>query len=481
MRALPPGLRAVLGIARLRPFDPVTAEGRSRERYRRIALTSVSSVGLRAISLMVKFAIVPLAAGYLGDERYGLLLTITSIAAWFTLADLGMGNGLRNLVAEAQGRDDQAAARQYVSSASWVLFLLAATIAFGFAAVHSVVPWDRVFNVGSAQAIAEVGPSVAIFVGCMLLGVPLSIGVQTNLGCQDGFVTNLWDTAGSVLGLVGVVVVTQLELGLPWLVLVVAGSPLAALVVNNVALFGRRRPWLRPRLRDVRGEAMKRIAGTGILFFGLQVGATVVMFTDTIVVAQLFGAAEVPHYAIPWQLFSALAVMAGLVLTPFWPAYTEAVARGDAGWAIRSLRRSFVLGLGITVPGAALLVALAPAIIGVWVGPEFSPPFLLLIAFGLIVVVVGGLGGPLAMFLNGLGILKLQLGWVLAAATANLVLSIVLGRAAGPAGVAFATVIAELLFGVLPFVYYVPRLIRSMGTPEPATDAPANRTTPAGA
>src|SRR5882724_3525197 len=42
--------RAVLGVARLEPYDTSTAEGRSLERYRRIALSAVVSVIGRGVA-----------------------------------------------------------------------------------------------------------------------------------------------------------------------------------------------------------------------------------------------------------------------------------------------------------------------------------------------------------------------------------------------------------------------------------------------
>ena len=102
-------------IFRLRPFDTSTAEGRSKERYRRAALTVVASGAARGVGILTTLISIPLTVRYLGTERYGLWVTITSVIALLTFADLGLGNGVLNAISEAHGGDDVESARKYLS------------------------------------------------------------------------------------------------------------------------------------------------------------------------------------------------------------------------------------------------------------------------------------------------------------------------------------------------------------------------------
>src|SRR5260221_7075822 len=89
---------------------------RSRERYRRAALTTLASFGAQGIATISTLASVPLALGYLGAERYGLWVSVNSLVAIVASADLGVGNGLLNAISEAHGADDRQLARHYLSS-----------------------------------------------------------------------------------------------------------------------------------------------------------------------------------------------------------------------------------------------------------------------------------------------------------------------------------------------------------------------------
>ena len=78
---------------RLKEFDTSTPQGRSLERYRRVALTVVTTAGAKLVAILTTLVTVPLTLHYLGAERYGMWMTISSIVAMMGLADLGMGLG----------------------------------------------------------------------------------------------------------------------------------------------------------------------------------------------------------------------------------------------------------------------------------------------------------------------------------------------------------------------------------------------------
>src|SRR5437667_2929442 len=162
-------------------------------------------------------------------------------------ADLGLGTGLMNAISGAYGSDEREAACQYVSSAFFMLTGLAILLQLCFALIYPWVPWGRAFKLTSPRAIAEAGPAVAVFMSCFALDILSGIVERVRLGYQEGFVNNLWDCLGSLLGLGAVLVVIYLKAGLPWLVLALVGAPMLATTANGVLLLGFEKPWLRPR------------------------------------------------------------------------------------------------------------------------------------------------------------------------------------------------------------------------------------------
>jgi O-antigen/teichoic acid export membrane protein len=460
--------RFVLSLVRLKPFGDATPEDRSNERYRRVALSALAAAGARAISIVTLLVSVPLTVRYLGSERYGMWTTIGSLIAILSFADLGIGNGLLNAIAESHGRDDRDAARRYVSSAFFMLAGLALLLGSLFALIYRQVSWRTIFNVSTSEAIAEAGPATAVFVGCFLVSIPLGIVQRIQRGYQEGFIDSSWIAAGKLIGLGGVLLVIWLKGGLPWLVLALAGGPALALLLNSIVLFGVRRPWLYPRWRYVRSHYARRILHLGSLFFVLSVASAVAYSADSIVVAQIIGPEAVTDYAVAMQMFSLAPLMLAMLLEPLWPAYGEALARGDTSWIRSTFRRSLAIGLLLNGPYALLATVLGVQIVHLWVGTGVTPTRLLLAAFG-VWTLLNSLSGAMAMLFNGMNIIRFQVICALLMAGSNLALSIVLTRQIGVSGVIWGSVIAQAVFVLLPGAFYIMRLFSALPQPDTHT------------
>lgn len=445
-------------LLQLTPFDVATAEGRSAERYRRIAWSTLLSAIARVVAIAITFITVPLVVGYLGAERYGMWLTISSLIAILSPLDLGIGNGLMQIVSDASGRDDREAARRAVSTALVLLSAIAFAVAALALVVHPMIPWARLFNVTSSQAIEEAGPAAIVLITIFAVGLPLSVVGVIQSASQSGFVTSLWSIAGSVGSLAALLVAIHTRAGLPLLIIALTGAGLVAALLNGMLLFGRQRPWLAPRLRDFRARAAGSLLRVGVLFVILQLAGAAAYQVDNLVIAQIMGAEAVQQYAIPVKLFSVAPTLLSFALAPLWPAYREALSRGDADWVGKTLRRSIRLALLINVPAAVLLVITGPFLLRVWVGSAVSPTPVLLVGLG-IWIIMNSFNGPLAMLLNGANVIGFQAACAILMAVANVALSVFLVANIGVSGAVYGSVIAQAVFILLPSAWYVPRLL----------------------
>ena len=60
-------------------------------------------LGARGTKILTAFLAVPLTIGYLGRERYGMWMTMSSLLTMLVIVDLGISDGLVNPLAEAVG------------------------------------------------------------------------------------------------------------------------------------------------------------------------------------------------------------------------------------------------------------------------------------------------------------------------------------------------------------------------------------------
>jgi O-antigen/teichoic acid export membrane protein len=446
-------------IAKFTAFDTSTEEGRSNERHRRIFLTAAASALAKVISVGTALISIPLTLHYLGTERFGLWMTISSVIAMLGFADLGIGNGLLNAISEANGKDDHAAMRRYISSAFAILSSIALFILLIFSLSYPFISWASFFNVKSPLAVQESGLAVAVFMLCFGLNIPGGIVQRTQMGLQMGFIANVWQAAGSILGLGAVLLVIHFEMGLPWLVGALAGMPVMVAFLNGILFFGYIKPELKPKFIFIGRSAMKKIAHTGLLFLILQIVVSAAFASDNVVIAKMLGAGAVAQYAVPEKMFSVIPVILGMVLTPLWPAYGEANSRGDGQWIRKTLIKSLKLAIVFSLPLASIIVILGPSILSAWVGHAVAPPFMLLLGLGLWKV-CEACGNALAMFLNGTNVVRVQVIVSIVFGIISIILKIIFVGKIGIAGTVWATVIAYSILVLLPYSFIIPRILK---------------------
>lgn len=409
--------------------------------------------------MVLSIVTVPLTLHYLGPERYGMWVTISSLIALLAFTDLGIGNGLLNAVTRTLARGEFEEARRQISSALGLLTLLAIALAGLFALTYPIVPWAGVLAVSSGESASEAGPAVSVWLACFLIGMPLGVAVQVRMARQESYLVHLVAAVGNVAALGALLAVIAARQGLPLLVAAMAGPPLVATAINGVVLFMRNAPELSPSLKLANRQTGFRLLRAGFLFLILQIAIAVAFTSDTLVIAQLVGPQAVAEYGVVSRLFMIPAAFVALALSPLWPAYGEAIARGDILWTRSTLMQSITAGLFIAVPASAALVVFGLPIIRLWVGTSVTPPFLLILGFG-IWVVLSTIGTSIAMMLNGAHEIRLQAAAAIVMAVMNIALSIWLTAQIGVAGVMWGTVISYSVFVLVPMALYVPGVLR---------------------
>ncbi len=440
MKADPDVKRGLLKVFGVRDLALLDHDERSRERYRRIGVTTATSMLTRAIVLGTGLVSLPLTIRYLGVEQYGLWVTISSFTAFLSVADLGLGQGLVNGLSAAHGREDRDEAQRLVASAFFMLLVIAGALGVLFAVVHPAISWSGVFNVSTARAGAAADDAVAVLVAVSLAGLPVSLAGRIRHGFQEGFVANFWGAVGSVASLTGLLVVIWVEASLPWLVLSIAAGPVLASALNGVSILAER-PWLAPRRRRVSRIATRRLVKLGLLFFVVYVAGVGSFQADNLVIARILGAEAVTQFAVPMKLFMFVPLVIGFGLQPLWPAYREALAREDLSWFSKALRRSFRYSAILGVAASAVLVLVAAPLIRVWAGSEVDPSTSLLVALG-VYSALFTVTTAQAMYFFATEELRFLAAVALVGLAVNLGFSIALTRTIGVPGPAWGSVIA---------------------------------------
>ena len=452
--------KRVRHVLSFHPHDTSTEHGRSRERYRRMIWGTLASFGARAINLVSALVSVPLTYRYLGVERYGIWMVLVSFISAMGIADLGIGTGVVRGLSDADGKDDRELMREYASSGFVLMLCIGVLLAVTGIVAYPHIPWTRTFNVKSPAAAREGARAAVILFGWFVLNIPLGVVTKIQTGLQRVYWSQTLNACGSALSLLGLVIVVALHGSLAWLVFVTTFGTVAATIGNAWILF-RHEPWLLPSLRAYRNGTAARVLHMGVLYFVMQL-ATVVGFTsDNIVISQVLGAAAVAVYSVPQKLFGFLSQLIGMGMQPIFPAYGEAISRGDFMWVRRAYRNSLTATLTVSLVVCPLLAILGPWIIRVLVGKTLHVPIPLLWVLATWGVVVAA-WVPMSILLKGAGILKIQTTATAIASVANLALSIYLTRRIGVMGVCLGSIITQVLIMFPVSIFLINKLFKSM-------------------
>lgn len=431
-------LASVTGVLRKSQEKSVPlSSDRSAQRYRRAAWTSVAMGADRGLALAVGLLTVPMTIKYLGAERFGLWMTISSAVALMQFADLGIGNGLLNKIAEAYGNNDWKRMKVLLGSGIGSLFMISMVVLVGFATLSTVLYWPAVFSAKSQIAIHETNSTLAVVVLASSLNIALSWIIRTNLGLQEGYRNGVWQSLGNIAGLVALFLAIRMRAGLPVLVACIVFAKPLATVANGYHLVLKKHPWLANSMRYFRFSIGRELVVLGFWFLLFQALTSANNAIPNLVISKLLGLRNVAAFSVAARLSSAGVAVQSIILIPLWPAYTEAAERGHWRWIRSTLVRSMTLSGGAGLLFSAVMVVGGRWIISIWAGADSVPPQGVI--WGLAIwIMTSSFYGPLTMLLNGLGKIRIQALVGLAVSVFFLALCVLLTKGFGVSGTAWA-------------------------------------------
>jgi O-antigen/teichoic acid export membrane protein len=458
----------------LKSFLSRSNADRGLERYRRAGITASTSFLAKALTIVIGFVSVPLTVHYLGTERYGVWLTISSLLTWMALTDFGLaGNALINVIAEADGRDDRQGAREYSASAFWTLVGISTTIGVSFAFTFHSIPWRSVFRVSEAVSTQELHLACALTLLLFGLSLPLNMLNSIYSAYQDGFVANMWSMASNLLALVALIVVSQQRGGMPALIIATFGTRALVSIANAIYLFSHRYPWLRPAPSAVRWTRVSRLMKLGGKYMVTQLANLGIYQSQPLIITQMLGPSQVTIFVIAYKIIAVPVDLAYIATTPFVSAFSEAKARGDWRWIRNAFKNTTLACLAFGLPVTLGIAFAGKFLVRLLAGQQAVPDWSVIAWLSVYTLIGMGLmtAGQVLCGIERVGILAISLSL---SAVGTIGLGILFAPKWGLAGVAAGMALAKLVTYLPLQGYQVHRILRmpdvpveSGTTPEP--------------
>lgn len=400
-------------------------------------------------------ALVPVTINYLGNVEYGIWLTLASILSWLINLDFGIGNGLRNKLAEALATSDIKLARTYVSTAYFVFatgIILALVVYF---IIHGFLNWADLLN--APAGYQELLNTVVFYIIVLFL-------TQFLLKLLTSIINA--DQRPALAGALSLII-NSLTLLTVYLLSVFANPsfilfslfssaiPVIVFLVASIFLFRGHYKNISPSYKAIDYKYSSNLVKLGMQFFVIQISSLIIFTTDNIIIAQLYGPEEVVIYNVAYKYFYLAMLVYSVILAPFWSAFTDAYVKQDFEWIKNSMKKLFVIWVLISI-AIIVMVFLSDFVYKFWVGENIQVPFLLSVFTGVFIIIVNW-NNIFAYFINGVGKVRIQLYYSIIVAIINIPLSVFLAKNAGMGitGVIVATNICLIVASVWSPIQYL--------------------------
>jgi O-antigen/teichoic acid export membrane protein len=415
------------------------------ERGKRLRWAVLSSLTVRPLAVLIPVLIVPVFIRYLGTDRYGLFETISGLAIWVGLANLGLGLGLRNRLMDCHVSGDRMLACKYVSTLFFVMLGIGLMGFLTIAGVTYAVPWRQVLNAENLAATDDLRLIIFMALAIPLVGVTLTYAPSIYSAYQETHRQNFWDGLSKIATLVACLLLPFTHFGILGAIIALSGIPLVVSLSNEFWLWFHAKPWLRPKWQLFDRSLLGGLLHDGLLLFCLSSAAMIMFQADRVVIGILRSSIEVAEFSMVNRCMMLAYGGLTLVLMPLWPAYGEAFRRGDVAWCLQKLRLTTKIGaVFIAAAGIALLVFRTPIFELLSGQQELIPSKLLIVG-----MVVGCLCRVWAdchsILLNGANVLRPQIALLGINALVAIVLNIAATHYFGNIGTVWSFPVAAAL------------------------------------
>lgn len=336
-----------------------------RSRLEQINFIFKTSLVVKLFSVLSILIIVPTVHASLSDERFALWTILTGLTAVSQFSDLGIGNSLINIVSELNAENNHEEIRKAITNASVILFLLGILMLIVYISFYFLVDWAKLLNFKYLEIMNEAKLSFSMVILLFVINLPFNTVQRVQIGMQRGHIANIWNIAGLILSLFGVIICSHIKATLLSFVLATIGGPLVATIMSWSYEYYVFNPKLRPKATDLNFHSWPKIISQSSLWALVQLVAFLAVGLDAMIVSYYFTPISVTQYSILLRLYSGL-LIAPLYSAPSWPAFNDAIKNKDIKEAKKILKTVTLIGLILGIIGALIVYFCGQMLIDFW-------------------------------------------------------------------------------------------------------------------
>lgn len=421
-----------------------------------LLLNILSNFLFKGLGIGLSFINIPIMLKYLDKDNYGLWILILSITSWIYTFDIGIGNGLKNRLAETLTKKNEKESKEYIATSYFFVTIISIIFFLLSYIVLKNIDLNKLLNI---TYISNNKLNKILFINIGFVCVNFIFGLCNNifLGSQKSYLSSINSVLSQIIFFIFLLNLFYLKKNSIVLLSLTYGLGIfTSHMILSIYYFYKNKNLLF-KIKDISLNKTKNIFGIGLKIFLVQVAGLIIFSTDNFIITRYTGIENVAIYNIVNKLFGIPLLVMTLITTPIWPAVTKAFHEGDIEWLkniLKKLQKVFVGLLILTI----IMVILGKPFIKIWTLGEIVP--------SLSLVIVCGLATLLTCFSNIYStiIFGIGIGWgivilSLTQAIINIVVSLIaiIYFDLGVVGVVLGT-----CFSMLTNIFVLPKSLKKM-------------------
>ncbi len=297
-----------------------------------IKFNTIGLVVSKLIGAIAGLLFVTISIQHLDPERLGVWFAVTSLFAWFSLFDIGLGNGLRNKLSGLIQENKIEEAREYVSTAYALVSIIFLIVFVVYVLLNQIIDWSSIIN-SHYILNSEIARFSIYLCAVVCLKFIVQLIVPISAAMQMVAIGNLIE---SVSRLVAVLILyaysEKVQVDLLSYGMLFFSPYLFLLFIFSITIFVTKFRNISPSISRVRTRILPELFSFSSIFFIIQVCGIVVYQSNVILVSNQLGPQVAGEFSITFQYVSYVIMIFTMFLTPYWSAITAYYTKNDLGW-----------------------------------------------------------------------------------------------------------------------------------------------------
>lgn len=342
-----------------------------------LKLNIVLNFIIKGGSILINFLMIPLMLKYLDSKEYGLWLLILSIINWIYTFDIGIGNSLRNKIAEYRVKENDIKIKEVIITSYVYLLILSLIFFIVICIVLKFININLFLNVMFIER-EKLYKLIIINIGFVCINFVLSLCNNIFIGSQKTYLSALNNFFNQILILGSLYILIFLKKKSIFYLSVIYGSSISfSHIILTSYYFIKNKRYI-PTIGNFCLSKINELLNIGGKIFLIQIAGLIIFSTDNFIISYFLGTEKVAEYNIVNKYCTIPMIILNLISTPLWSQATKKYYEKNYEWfmeIIKKLKKFFILVCFILL----VQIVIGKYFINIWTNGRIEPQITLIL------------------------------------------------------------------------------------------------------